>query len=137
MGLQERRVLQQIKEETERSEKELQSKVGINLSLTVDEASFPSDDIKVLNDFFIHKIYGLTSIIDAFGAICKDDIGKEAVADTIKHVQLINTAQRYEDLGTKKVEMEDGTLKIYVAFSGNTDSLYKPEPLAKEIESLL
>lgn len=137
MGLEERRTLQKIKEETSIAEKEIQTKTGLPISLTVDENSFPHNDIRVLNDFFVRKIYGLTSVIKSIETICSDDMGKEAAAEKIKEISIVNTSKNYNDIGSKSVSLENSKLIIFCGFNERTDSLFKPEELTKAIEALL
>lgn len=136
MSLTTRRLMQKIKEETAAAENVLAAKTGLTIPLNVDESSFP-DDEDVLNDFMVHKIYGLTSVVDALTIITADNLGKEAVSDEIKNIKLINTAKSFKDKGSKSVKLVDGELQISCAFSEGSDNLYRPEELAKAIERLL
>lgn len=136
MSLTTRRLMQKIKEATATAGVALNEKTGFTIPLTVDEASFP-DDEEVLNDFMVHEIYGLTSIINAMGKVTVDDLGKEAVSAEIKSIKLINTATSFKDKGSKSVELKKGELQVRCAFSEGSDNLYRPDELAKAIENLL
>lgn len=136
MSLTSRRMLKEITELTQKAETTLKEKTGLDISLTTDESSFPEDEL-VLKDFYVHQIYGVDSVINALTAITADDLGKEAVKESIKSIVLINTATSWKDKGTRDVTLADGVLRVSCAFSEGSDNLYKPEVLEKAIINLL
>ncbi len=136
MNLTTRRMLKEIKEITVKAEADLRERTGLDIGLTVDEASFPEDEA-VLNDFHVHRIYGLDSIQEAIAAVTVDELGKEAVEESIKKIVLANTAKSWKEDGGRSLRLEDGVLTVSVSFSESSDSLYKPEVLSKEIADLL
>lgn len=129
-------MLKEIKETTAQAEAELKKRTGLDIGLTVDESSFPEDE-DVLKDFHVHKIYGLDSILEAMATIAADDLGKEAMKESIKSVVLVNTAKSWKEDGGRSLELKGGILTVRCSFSESSDNLYKPEVLAKEITNLL
>lgn len=106
MSLTTRRMLSEIKETTGKSEAELKQQTGLEIKLKTDEESFPEDE-QVLKDFHVHKVYGLDSVVAAITAIAKDNLGKEAIKESIKTIVLANTAKSWSDKGSRSVQLKE------------------------------
>ncbi len=87
MGLEEKRLVKQLKDEVvPRYEKELTAIVGSPITYDVDWDGFAEDRDAL--GYFESRI--LTEVQTALRAICRDDLGKEAVQDAIKTVRVGN-----------------------------------------------
>ncbi|MBX2920813.1 MAG: hypothetical protein KF746_01375 [Chitinophagaceae bacterium] len=136
MSLTTRRMLKEIKETTAKAEADLKQQTGLDIGLTVDETSFPEDEA-VLNDFHVHRIYGIDSILGAMTTVTSDELGKEAVKEAIQKIVLTNTAKSWKEDGGRSLRLKDGVLTVSCSFSESSNNLYKPEVLSKEISNLL
>jgi hypothetical protein len=88
MGLAERRRLKQLREEIQpKRQQELQAATGSAVTLEVDWDSVGEET----NALTRIDEYGFMRLIDAFKLICRDGLGREAVAEKIKAVRLINS----------------------------------------------
>lgn len=136
MGLIERRLIQQIKEVTANESETLNQKLGFDIPLTVDTASFLEDE-QILTDFLMQQYYALTSLTNAIISITENEKGKEVVQEQIKKIVLLNTAKNYNDEGYKKIVLQNGELLVYGAFSGSCQNLFMVQELEEVITHLL
>lgn len=136
MGLIERKILARIKEATAQTESDINSGYNTNFKLTVDESSFPMDE-KVLEDFFMHRVYGLDSIAQAIAILADDEMSIEALREQVKTITIVNTASSFSDPGSKSVSLDDSNLSIRCAFSEGSDNLFRPDKLVRAIEEVL
>lgn len=88
---------------------ELHSAAGCNIQVTFDEASFPTKEtISWIANAFFDRLN--PDIKD----ICSDNLGKEAIRDSIKNIHC-----KYQPQGGFTMELADGTFTICAKFDGS------------------
>ena len=126
MGLEARRKIKELTEEVLPGRvSEIEEICGAAIPYDVDWASF-GDDLTALN--FVDNI-SCHRLNMALRVICSDDLGKEAVRDTLKSVGLKNVA----DAGEKSLGFADGTLQMTCAYASGLDGAFSDN----EIRELL
>src|SRR5262245_31380656 len=117
MGLAERRKIKELQETTlpERV-KEIEEICGKAIPYDVDWDSL-ADDAEALN--FMDNI-SCHRLNMALRVICQDDMGKEAIRDTIKVVKLKNVKNK----GDMKIALNDGALEMHCAYALRTDGMF-------------
>ena len=126
MGLNERRKIKELQETTfpERV-KEIQEICGKPIPYDVDWDSL-SDDAEALN--FIDNL-SCHRLNMALRVICQDEMGKEAVRDSLKSIKLKNV----KAAGDMSIGFHDGVLEMHCAYALRTDGMYSDN----EIRELL
>lgn len=126
MGLPERRKIKELQDVTfpERV-KEIEEICGAPIPYEVDWDSL-SDDMEALN--FIDNI-SCHRLNMALRVICQDDMGKEAVRESLKKVQLKNVKTRDQ----MSLTFAGGVLAMHCAYAQRTDGMFSDN----EIRSLL
>jgi hypothetical protein len=126
MGLLEKRKIKELQDTTFPGRvKEIEEICGAPVPYDVDWDSF-SDDMEALN--FVDNI-SCHRLNMALRVICQDDMGKEAVRDTLKKVKLKNVKSRDQISMT----FADGVLEMHCAYAQRTDGMFSDN----EIRSLL
>jgi len=117
MGLAERRKMKELGETTlpERT-KEIQEICGAAIPYEVDWDSF-NDDLEALN--FMDNI-SCHRLNMALRVICQDDMGKEAVRDTVKKVRLKNVKTPAE----MSMTLDGGVLEMHCAYALRTEGMF-------------
>jgi len=117
MGLAERRKMKELGETTlpERT-KEIQEICGAAIPYEVDWDSF-NDDLEALN--FMDNI-SCHRLNMALRVICQDDMGKEAVRDTVKKVRLKNVKTPAE----MSMTLDGGILEMHCAYALRTEGMF-------------
>ena len=96
--------------------KEIEEICGAPIPYEVDWASF-GDDLEALNFMDNLSCHRLNM---ALRMICVDDMGKEAVRDTVKKVKLKNVSKAEE----RKLGFADGALEMQCAYALRTDGMH-------------
>jgi len=112
MGLQERRLIKQLQEETLPaviSEIETLCGAGIEWNVDWDSLSTSMESLGYVNT------YGFQTVLQAFKNICIDDMGKEAIRDGVKRVVL----KKVKDISEMKQTFENGVLEIHALWEGS------------------
>ena|ERR1051326_8781340 len=126
MGLPERRKIKELQETTFPGRvKEIEEICGAPIPYDVDWDSF-SDDMEALN--FVDNI-SCHRLNMALRVMCQDDLGKEAVRDSLKKVKLKNVKTKDQ----MSMTFGDGVLEMHCAYAQRTDGMYSDN----EIRSLL
>jgi hypothetical protein len=126
MGLEERRKIKELTEEVLPGRvSEIEEISGAAVPYDVDWDSFDGD-LTALN--FVDNI-SCHRLNMALRVICADDLGKEAVRDTLKSVRLTNV----KDAGDKSLAFENGTLAMKCAYAAGLDGAFSDN----EIRELL
>ena len=126
MGLEERRMVKTLTEEVLPGRvAEIEEICGAAVPYDVDWESFDGD-LTALN--FVDNI-SCHRLNMALRVICADDLGKEAVRDTLKSVRLRNV----KDVADKSLEFGDGTLTMTCAYAAGLDGAFSDN----EIRELL
>jgi len=117
MGLLEKRKIKELQDVTlpERTA-ELTEITGGSISYDIDWASF-SDDLEGLN-FMDNLSCHRTNM--ALRVICSDDLGKEAVQESLKTIKLKNVKTKPE----MQISFGDGVLEMHCAYALRTDGMY-------------
>lgn len=117
MGLNEKRKMKELQEVTfpERTA-ELAEICGATIPYEVDWDSF-ADDLEALN-FLDNLSCHRTNM--AFRVICSDDLGKEAVQETLKGIRLKNVRTKPE----MQISFQDGILEMHCAYALRTDGRF-------------
>ncbi|MBC8065758.1 MAG: hypothetical protein H7Y17_13080 [Chlorobia bacterium] len=117
MGLEERRKIKEYQDTTipERT-KELEEIVGGLIPYDIDWETFASDSeaLRFLDNLSCHRINM------AMRTICIDDLGKEAVRDTIKSIKLKNVQSKDE----MSIGVDGGALSMALNNSKGTEGYY-------------
>ena len=129
MGLAEKRALATLQDETlPKYEADLRKITGNEVSFVVDWKSFSEklDAMENLEEKCLKPLLGI------FRKITKDKIGKEAVAEQIREIQL----SQVDDCNIARFTLFKGTLKMPWDWVGYANSFF-PESVQEKIESML
>jgi hypothetical protein len=126
MGLEERRMIKNLEEEVLPGRvKEIEEISGAPVPYDVDWDSFDGD-LTALN--FVDNV-SCHRLNMALRVICADDLGKEAVRDTLKRVRLKNV----KETADKSIKFEANTLEMTCAYASGLDGAFSDN----EIRELL
>lgn len=117
MGLQERRQMAELKENTlpERS-REIEEICGRPVPYEVDWASFENDAqaLNFLDNIACHRIHM------ALRTIALDRLGRDALRDGLKTIRLKNVG----DLAHRKLDFSDGVLELHAPWAMGTQGMH-------------
>src|SRR5438067_9307792 len=118
MGLNERRKIKELQDTTlpERTAELAEICGGGSIAYEVDWDSF-ADDLEALN--FLDNISCHRTNM-ALRVICSDDLGKEAVRESLKLIKLKNVKTKPE----MQISFIDGDLEMNCAYALRTDEMY-------------
>jgi len=118
MGLDERRKIKELQDTVlpERTAEIAEIVGGGSITYDVDWDSF-ANDLEALN--FMDNISCHRTNM-ASRVICSDDLGKEAVQDSLKVIKLKNVKTRPE----MQISFKDGALEMHCAYALRTDGMY-------------
>ncbi|MCL5742924.1 MAG: hypothetical protein M1541_03205, partial [Acidobacteria bacterium] len=117
MGLAERRKIKELQEVTLPGRvREIEEICGAPIPYEVDWDSF-ADDLEGLNFMDNLSCHRLNM---ALRVICSDDMGKEAVRETVKKVRL----QNVKDKADMKLAFEAGVLDMRCAYALRTEGMF-------------
>lgn len=127
MGLAERRKIKELQEITfpERVQ-EIAEICGVAIPYDVDWASL-ADDAEALN--FIDNL-SCHRLNMALRVICRDELGKAAVRDGMKVIQLKNVA----DKAAMRIRFQDGVLEMHCAYALRTDGMFGDDEIRQVLE---
>ncbi|MEP7364862.1 MAG: hypothetical protein ABI972_16535 [Acidobacteriota bacterium] len=130
MGLNERRMIKELQDKTfpERV-KEIEEICGKAIPYDVDWDSM-ADDAEALR--FIDNI-SCHRLNMALRVICSDDMGKEAVRETLKTIKLKNV----KETGDMKMEFSGGVLEMHCAYALGTTGMFRDDDIRKLLEKNL
>lgn len=117
MGLNEKRKIKELQETTlPEREKEIEEICGQAISYEVDWASL-EDDMEGLNFLDNLSCHRLNM---ALRTICVDDMGKEAIRDSLKLIKLGNV----KDKAGMSMSFDGGVLDMKCAYALRTDGMF-------------
>jgi hypothetical protein len=118
MGLNERRKIKELQDSVlpERTAELTEISGGGKIAYDIDWDSF-SDDLEGLN-FLDNLSCHRTNM--ALRVICSDEMGKEAVRDSLKTIKLKNVKTRPE----MSIAFKGGVLEMHCAYALRTDGMY-------------
>lgn len=130
MGLEERRKIKELQDITlpERTQ-ELTEITGGAIAYDVDWESF-ADDLEGLN--FLDNL-ACHRINMALRVICSDDLGKEAVCESIKAIRLTNSTE----MGDRSISLGEGVLELKYPFAMRTEAYYSDNEIREFLLSKL
>jgi len=124
VGLNERRKIQELQTTTFPGRvKEIEEICGKPIPYDVDWSSL-SDDMEALN--FIDNL-SCHRLNMALRTICRDAIGKQAVAEGLKLIKLRNV----KDKSAMKMDFSGGTLEMACAYALKTDGMFSDSEIAE------
>jgi len=130
MGLAERREIKRLQEEVvPPKEQELQAITGSDIKYDIDWPSF-SESLNAMKRF---EDNAFDNINEAFRSLCRDPMGKEAVAESIKTIRISNKA---DNSSFGEVRLTNNTLDIPWDWHGWAGSFY-PSSLTESLEKVL
>ncbi|WP_020530097.1 hypothetical protein [Flexithrix dorotheae] len=133
MGLQEKKAIQGIKDQYMGDlQKELNDIVGKELPIEMDWDSF-SKDIDAIK--FIPGV-AVKRSIDAFREVCNDDMGKEAVQESINQLAITNIEQENAE-ANKTMEVKDGVFTIKASFGGHYSGFFNDTQIKDYLMNIL
>lgn len=131
MGLAERRAAKNFQDETyPKLKAEIDAAAGFETNLEIDWTSLATDDMAHLYEECWPKVY-FRPLVDAFTAVCVDDMGKEALAEGLKQIVIKNENDRSNPNG---FTFEGGVLTIDHKPTTNVDDV---KDRASAIQKLL
>src|SRR6185369_16882128 len=126
MGLNERRKIKELQDTTlpERV-KEIEEICGKPIPYEVDWDSLADDmeGLKFLDNISCHRLNM------ALRTICIDDMGREAVRETLTQIKLKNVKSRDE----MKISFEGGVLEMHCAYALRTDGMYSDREICQAL----
>jgi hypothetical protein len=126
MGLEEKRKIKELQEKAFPGRlKELADITGGAIAYDIDWDSFGDDaeGLKYLDNVACHRVNM------ALRAICKDDLGKEAVCDSLKTIRIHNI----KDKAAKSITFDDGVLEMHCAYAKKLDGAYSDNDIHKTL----
>jgi hypothetical protein len=133
MGLDERRKLASLVDEVlPATREEIRGDTGADVELELDTESF-KDDAVALN-FFEHQ--GAKYLANAMRIISADDMGKQAIAESIRKARFVNLP--VDRAAEKQASLSGGVLTITGAWSvGSSDGWIGYDALARSVTDQL
>jgi hypothetical protein len=130
MGLNERRKIKELQDTTLPGRvKEIEEICGKPIPYEVDWDSL-ADDAQGLN--FLDNI-SCHRLNMALRTICVDDMGKEAVRDTLNLIKLKNV----KDKSAMKIDFDGGVLEMHCAYALRTDGMYSDNEIREVLMAKL
>jgi len=130
MGLTERRKIKELQDTTLPGRvKEIEEICGKPIQYEVDWDSL-ADDAEGLN--FLDNI-SCHRLNMALRAICLDDMGKEAVRDSLSLIKLKNV----KDKSAMKINFDGGILEMHCAYALRTDGMYSDNEIREVLMAKL
>jgi hypothetical protein len=130
MGLNERRKIKELQETVLPGRiKEIEEICGKGIPYEVDWESL-ADDAEGLN--FLDNI-SCHRLNMALRTICTDDMGREAVRDSLRLIKLKNV----KDKNDMRISFEDGVLEMNCAYALRTDGMYSDNEIREVLMSKL
>jgi len=130
MGLEEKRFVKMLKDEVvPKYTADLQEMSGAKLTYEPDWPSMENNLVALQN----LEYQGMDRINSAFRGICGDDLGKEAVKESIKKIVLMNV----DSADKKKISLSGGTLTIQCAWGADSDGYYVDTDIKTQVEKML
>ena len=127
MGLNEKRAMKAAEEGwMPARQKELKDICGADIPYEVDWESF-AGDIKGMEWI---EYNGPQQISGAFRGICKDDLGKEAIRESLKKIVIRNV----KDPSEKAMSLQDGVFTLSCAFAKSPGGRFKDMEIRKYLE---
>jgi hypothetical protein len=126
MGLEERRKIKELQDVTFPGRvHEIEEICGKSIPYDVDWPSF-ADDMEGLN--FLDNI-SCHRLNMALRTICVDDLGRDAVRETLMQIKLKNVKSRDE----MKLSFEGGVLEMHCAYALRTDGMYSDREICQAL----
>ena len=130
MGLAERRKMKELQDEVLPGRvKEIEEICGAPIPYEVDWDSF-ADDLEGLNFMDNLSCHRLNM---ALRVICQDDMGKEAIRETVKTVKLKNVKSK-DDMS---ISLAGGVLEMRCAYALRTDGMFSDNAIREYLMSKL
>ena len=130
MGLNERRKIKELQDTTLPARvKEIEDICGKPIPYEVDWESL-ADDAEGLN--FLDNI-SCHRLNMALRTICVDDMGKEAVRDSLNLIKLKNV----KDKSSMKINFDGGVLEMHCAYALRTDGMYSDNQIREVLMAKL
>ena len=125
MGLAEKRKIKELQDTVlPEREAEIVEICGAAIPYEVDWDSF-ADDLEGLNFMDNLSCHRLNM---ALRVICMDDMGKEAVAESVKVIRLKNVAK-----DEMRLALVDGALEMHCAYALRTDGMWGDDEIRTEL----
>lgn len=126
MGLNEKRKVKELQEVTfPQRQKEIAEICGVPISYEVDWESF-ADDLEGLNFLDNLSCHRLNM---ALRVICIDQLGKDAVKESLKKVKLKNV----KDKKDMKLSFSGGVLEMHLAYALRTEGMFSDNQIREEL----
>jgi hypothetical protein len=126
MGLEERRKIKQLEDEVLPGRvNEIEEICGAPIPYEVDWPSFDGDlaGLNFLDNISCHRLNM------ALRVICSDDLGREAVRETVKKVRLRNV----KSTADKSLAFADGVLEMACAYAAGLDGAFSDNEIRAEL----
>lgn len=126
MGLEERRKIKELQDEVLPGRvSEIEEICGAAIPYDVDWASFDGDleGLNYMDNISCHRLNM------ALRVICSDDLGKEAVRDTLKTVRLRNV----KSTDDKALAFSGGTLEMACAYAAGLSGAFSDNEIREEL----
>lgn len=130
MGLNERRKIKELQDETFPGRvKEIEEICGAAIPYEVDWESLADDaeGLRFIDNISCHRLNM------ALRVICSDDMGKQAVRDTLQLVRLKNV----KEPSAMKMEFKDGVLEMHCAYAQATNGMFSDNAIRQLLEKNL
>ncbi len=130
MGLNERRMIKELQEVTfpERV-KEIEEICGKAIPYEIDWDSLAEDaqGLNFIDNLSCHRLNM------ALRVICRDEMGKEAIRDSLKLVKLANV----KEVSDMKMTFDSGVLEMHCAYAQGTTGMHRDDDIRALLESKL
>lgn len=131
MGLQEKKAAKAIKDQYfDDYQKDLNEIVGKELPIEINWDSFDLNSIKFIPSVCLQRT------VDAFKAVCADDLGKEAVQEGISKI-VVNNIEESTAAENKSVGLDSGVLIINACYGGHYSGFFTDTDIKGYLERSL
>ncbi len=134
MGLAERRATHEYQTHVFPDlKRQIDDAAGMEVPVEIDWDSLAEPNEVRLYDEYWTKIY-FEPLIDALRTICADDMGKQAVKEGLKKVQIMNSREKY---GRSAYTFENGVLNVDHKLTNVDDKALRTETIVARLEEKL
>ncbi len=131
MGLQEKRAIQNIKDNYFGDyQKKLNEIAGKELPYDINWDSFDMNSINMIPNVCLERI------LDAIKGICSDQLGKDAIAESLDKI-VVNNIDVKDAENSKSMSFENKTLTINAGYGGSLRGCYTDTAMKEFLEDNL
>ncbi|QDO94486.1 hypothetical protein FNB79_11090 [Formosa sediminum] len=131
MGLQEKRAAKSIEDQyLENYQNEINEIVGKDLPININWDTFELDYIKFVPSVCLQRL------TDALKAVCSDDMGKEAIAESVNSIEVYCIPNEGAETN-KELKLENGVFALTACWGGHHSGFFNDLVIREYLENNL